>query len=124
MTAACSINVDNLLVGACGSIPKKVVGCWDNVTCKACLSVWGERDPCCPCIACQVTRTIQPNSIGPIDLDEVGVEGSVVRRIISLMQRLGIELTLVEGVDHPSKTVLHFDAGMHETVITYEDFEK
>ena len=119
---ACSVNMGNLLVGACGSPPKKVVGCWDNVTCKACLSVWGDRDPQCPCLGCQVTRTVKGKK--PIELDEVGVVGSMVRRVIALMESCWYELELVEGVDHPSRTVLRFDAGLHGTVITYEDVEK
>ena len=122
MTRVCAINVGDYLVGACGSPPKKVAGCWDNVTCKACLSVWASSGPHCPCTACQVTRRIKGKK--PINLDEVGVEGSMVRRVIKVMEDCGIELTLVEGADHPSKTVLHFDAGHHDTVITYEDFEK
>ncbi len=120
---ACSINMGNLLVGACGASPKKVVGCWENVTCPACLSVWGDRKIDCPCVACQVTRSCVGAEL-PLNLDEVGVEGSGIRRLISLMLEIGFTLDRVEGVDHPSKTTLYFDAGMHDTVIVWEDREK
>lgn len=59
-----------------------------------------------------------------IELEEIGVEGSVNRRLLGLMQGLGIELIDVEDLDHPSRRSLLFDAGDYLTRLTIEDLEK
>ncbi len=54
-------------------------------------------------------------------IERIGVEGSVGRRILELMEGLGFVLVGAEDLDHLSRAVLRFDEGNYLTTITIED---
>lgn len=62
--------------------------------------------------------------LAPFPFGLLCVEGSALGRVIRLMERLDYKLVGAEGVDHLSRTVLHFDAGKYLTTLTWEDKPK
>lgn len=58
------------------------------------------------------------------DLNRIGVEGSLPRRLLEEVEASGLTLIDVRDLDHPSRVELVFNDGDHHlTTITYEDTE-
>lgn len=69
-------------------------------------------------------RRRPPGPADPPDRERIGVDGSVHRRILVLMESLGFKLIDARDIDHSSRMVLVFDEGTYLSTITIEDTER
>lgn len=69
-------------------------------------------------------RCIQCPDIGQLDINELGVDGSLHRRLYDLMVSLGLTLVEIKDGDHPSRLTMVFDNDTHMTTIVIDDTEK